>query len=87
MSMAIWKFELETTDMTGVDMPAGAKILTMQEQHGKPCIWALVDTCLPKENRVFCIHGTGHEVSSPHAKEYVGTYQLLGGVFHVFELL
>lgn len=89
MSKTIWKFELDTTDMIGVDMPIGAEILTVQEQYGKPCLWALVDAESKKENRIFCIHGTGHDVSSSHAKKYVGTYQLMDGslIFHVFELV
>jgi hypothetical protein len=74
--------------MIGVDMPIGAEILTIQEQNEKPCLWALVDTEAKKENRVFCIHGTGHEISSIKAKKYIGTYQLLDGsaIFHIFEL-
>ena len=84
----IWKFELETTDVFIVDMPIGAEILTVQEQYGKPCLWAVVDDDVEKERRAFCIHGTGHPVESPEVKKYIGTYQLMEGalIFHVFEL-
>lgn len=84
----IWKYELETMDVRVVEMPVGAEILTVQEQRGKLCLWALVDPEADKERRVFCIHGTGHPVSTVALKKYIGTYQLMEGalVFHVFEL-
>ena len=71
-----------------VEMPYGAKILTMQLQCGEPCVWALVD---PEEERIqkraFRIFGTGWDIPESPAMEYVGTYQELGGalVWHVFE--
>lgn len=84
----IWKYELETLDIFGLEMPRGAEVLTVQMQHEKPCLWALVDASEDKENRIFTIHGTGHHVSSAENKFYVGTYQLMGEdlVFHLFEL-
>lgn len=84
----IWKYELETLDLFGLDMPCGAEVLTVQMQNGKPCLWVLVDPSKYKENRTFAIHGTGHGVSNAENKKYIGTYQLMGGelVFHLFEL-
>lgn len=85
----IWKYELETLDLFGLDMPRGAEVLTVQMQKGKPCLWAVVDTGNDKENRTFAIHGTGHDVNNADSKKYIGTYQLMGGdlVFHMFELI
>ena len=87
MNNTIWKFELKTNSMISINMPIGAKILTIQEQNGKPYLWALIDSEAKKENRVFCIHGTGHIISYIEAKKYIGTYQLMNGalIFHVFE--
>ena len=85
----IWKFSIEAADLFGVDMPEGSEILSVQEQHGKPCIWALVDPGRKKVNRTFCIYGTGHPVGNVESKKFIGTFQLAGGnlVFHLFELV
>lgn len=84
----IWKFQLELADRQTVEMPSGSQILTVQLQHGKPCIWALVDTSQTgKEIRVIEIIGTGNPIPNPEDKrEYIGTFQFMGHlVFHVFE--
>jgi hypothetical protein len=80
----IWKWTL-TTECT-LDMPQGAKILTVQEQHGEPQLWALVDSNAPQERRTFRVYGTGHCCATDPG-DYIGTFQLHGGglVFHVFE--
>jgi hypothetical protein len=38
----IWKFELEVTDLQEVVMPSGAEILSVGNQDGKLCLWAMV---------------------------------------------
>ena len=92
---AIWKFTLQppaaATSMptTVIEMPEGAQILTVQVQHGQPCIWAVVDVNAPKRKYEFWIWPTGGQTDTPPlmAKEYyVGTFQLENGtlVFHVF---
>jgi hypothetical protein len=40
----IYKYTLEVTDEQEVKMPANAQILCVQVQHGRPTLWALVDT-------------------------------------------
>ena len=89
MEKTIWKFELETKDQNIIQMPKGAEILCIQEQYGKPCIWALVDPNEEKEVKTFEIFGTGHPVYCDMgiSRIYKGTYQLNSGalVFHVFE--
>ncbi len=85
----IWKYSIETTDIQLVVMPKGAQILTVQTQNGLPCLWALVDTNSPNEQRLIRTHGTGHDVFGSQNLQYIGTYQLEGGalIFHVFEEL
>ncbi len=82
----IWKFLLEVTDTQDVKMPRGARILTVDVQHGTPCLWALVDGEQPRESRHIQMYGTGHSFD-PVPSDYIGTFQLSGGslVFHVFE--
>ena len=89
MKKTIWKFELETTDKQTLKMPVGAKILTVQTQNEKPCLWALVDPNAEKEDRFIEVFGTGHPIGCDMGvdRKYISTYQLRGGslVFHVFE--
>ena len=84
MKKSIWKFPLEVTDEQKVELPIGAKPLTVQVQGDTACLWALVDTQVQKEARVIQIFGTGHRVSNEG--EYISTFQMHGGslVFHAF---
>lgn len=41
--MVIWKVELAITDMQTVSMPDGAKLLSVANQNGNLCLWAMVD--------------------------------------------
>lgn len=84
--MTIWKYELEVTDKQWVNMPEGAKILTVQIQNGRPCLWAIVNPKNKPEERVIETYGTGNPFKE-FERSYIGTYQLQGGslVFHVFE--
>lgn len=86
--MSIWKFPLEIDDKSTLEMPRGAKILCLQVQKGRPCIWAIVEVNEPLVTRRFSTYGTGQNVPYPaQLRNYVGTYQLDAGslVFHVFE--
>ena len=89
MEKTIWKFELETKNISMIQMPKEAEILCIQEQFEKPCMWVLVDPDQEKEERYFEIFRTGHPVHCDMGVErkYIGTYQLNNGalVFHVFE--
>jgi len=85
---SIYKYPFDVNDRVELLMPASAEILTVQMQHGRPCVWARVD---PKEEPgivVLRIFGTGHPIDDKNDMEYVGTFQMSGGalVFHVFEV-
>lgn len=86
--MVIWKWELKINDIQKLTMPKDAKILSVQEQNGKCCIWALCNENEVKEERNFIIYGTGHKVL-PILMNYIGTFQLFNGdlVFHLFEIV
>lgn len=86
----IFKYELEITDLAAVSMPAGAKLLCVQMQHGVPQIWALVDERRPAVARRFRVVGTGHPLAATDlvfSSAYVGSVQTHGGalIFHVFD--
>ncbi len=82
----IWKFPFQITDHQVIEMPAFSQLLTVQMQHGEPCLWALVNPDARKVDRHIIVHGTGHQVES-EAEAYVGTVQVHGGqlIFHVFD--
>ena len=87
----IYKYTIPVENSFSLELPRGAKILTVQEQHGKPQIWALVDPENSTEAREFCVVGTGHPIVDDSPKEtidYIGTFQLFGGNFigHLFEI-
>jgi len=80
----IWKWSLGPE--TIIEIPVGAKILTVQEQYGEPKLWALIDPTAAKESRRFLVYGTGHKITEENGI-YIGTFQLDNGylVFHAFE--
>jgi hypothetical protein len=92
--MKIYKYQLETTDTQRLQLPIGAKILSLQVQRGIPCILCLVnETNTEMKIRTFEIYGTGDKIPSDILNEtlykFIGTYQLQNGslVFHCFEYI
>ena len=87
--LTVWKYEITADDYITLRLPVGAKILSVQEQHGKPCMWCLVnDKETVHETRIFRFAGTGHPIKDKHTN-YIGTFQLFDGSFigHIFEVL
>ena len=81
----VYKYMLETCDEQRVTMSTGAELLTVQVQHGVPCIWARVDIdpLVPQVQRLIRMRGTGHQNANG---VYVATFQYqFGLVFHVFD--
>lgn len=83
----IWKYPITPNTSTTMSMPAGAKILSVHEQHGYVCMWALVEPKNELENRSFEVFGTGHDIVDIDM-DYLGMASLDGGslIFHVFEV-
>lgn len=84
--MKIWKWTLAIVDRQYLQMPVGAKILTVQIQNEMPQLWALCNPEAPKETRAFGIYGTGNPMPNDPG-HYIATFQINSGmlVFHVFE--
>lgn len=80
LSRTIWKYPL-AIDRNILQMPLGARVLTVQMQAGTPCLWALVWPHLETETRIFDVYGTGHPVPAA-CGDYVATVQ----DWHVFDL-
>jgi len=83
MKITIFKYPLPTSK-TKVSMPHSATILSVQLQHGIPCIWAMVDVDNDLEDREFWIFGTGH-VLPDNPGIYIGTILDGSFVWHIFE--
>lgn len=86
----IYKYQLEIKDFQEVELPSEHRILSVQNQNGTICLWAVVDdqeTSMTK--RRLTIIPTG--VPNPDLDfylgddiEYIATVQLGPLVFHVF---
>lgn len=89
----MWKFPLDFEkqgDVFCMEMPKGARVLSLQTQGGVPMLWALVDPAKTHkpEKRWFRIAGTGHPIADVDSYTFIGTFQVMSGklVFHVWEI-
>ena len=85
----IYKFPIAYIDRQEVFIPTGYKILTVKNQKGIICIWALVDVNAPSECVKIRIISTGQPIEDSDKLEYIGTVQLAFGdvVYHIFREL
>lgn len=75
-------------DVSALELPRGAKILSVAFQRDDFCMWAKVDTEAEIETRAFRVFGTGHDIPRNMGINYrfVGTAHMDNGlVFHAFE--
>ncbi len=85
MARTIWKYPLDLADdIQEIEMPAGARVVSVAMQGDSPTIWALVHPEQPLEKRHFSIHGTGHAI--PNGEGYLGACLAPPFVWHVFEV-
>lgn len=88
----VWKFTLqlsELDDIVAINMPRGAKPLSVANQNETLVLYAMVDPELPVVSREFRVAGTGHPLTNiPKMKNFLGTVLFREGslVFHVWEL-
>jgi len=94
MKQEIWKYELSDSGlMLGkhwqiVEIPKYFMFLDVQIQNNRICIWVRVDKDQAKERRKFMIYGTGVEITQKESiglHEYLGTVQLKGFEWHIFD--
>ena len=82
----IWKHPIEITDIQSVPMPAGSRLLSVQQQHGEWQGWFEVPNTLAPDAqfRVFVL-GTGNPITMDIGR-YVCTAQdsKLGAVWHFY---
>jgi len=84
----VHKFELEI-GANILEIPLGFEVLTVDEQHGKICLWAEVETKNEKHTESFTVFGTGHEIESNSGigHSYLGTvrFKHMNLVWHVYK--
>jgi len=84
--MIIWKYELAITDIQQLEIPHKGTILSVANQNGKLCLWALVNPNLVSYIRTIEIIGTGNPIDkSPVERKFIGTAVINPFVWHVFE--
>jgi len=83
MPLVVWKFEFEVIDEPEIEMPVGAKVLSVGTQRPRMiCLWAACDPKAAKERRNFHVRGTGHPLNCEGP--FIGS--VLDGpfVWHIF---
>lgn len=83
----VYKYELDEI----VSLPLRANIIRVDYDYNlKPCLWAIVDTDRPHEDRYFEMFATGQamrRLDSDHFRTYVGTvHDVNDCMWHVFEV-
>lgn len=81
----IFKYRIQFEVEQKLELPVSHEILTLQMQGDYAFIWALVDPDEVKGEFAFRIVGTGHREVLDTDK-YVGTYQVDGFVWHLFQI-
>ena len=82
----IYNYKLDVIDKQVIQLPQNAQILSVQEQHGELCLWALVEEQAETEDWTIQIIGTGNPAYHVDAGDFIGTVQARGGylVWHIF---
>lgn len=84
--MKVLKYPLKLAHSQSVDIHKGFHALSLQMQHGCPTLWAECDESAPIESVHVVIVGTGIPLpwTSARARDYLGSVQDDGYVWHVF---
>ncbi|TDH35699.1 hypothetical protein E2A64_10185 [Pseudohoeflea suaedae] len=85
MRAVIYKYPFKIDDWVDVRMPVGAEILSLQVQDGVPTIWAKVAPHQQEATRRFVVLATGETFVDALIGYYIGTIQLDGFVWHIFD--
>lgn len=84
--LKVFKYPIGSEREFAIEMPIGARVLTVQEQGMVPCLWALVDPEAAPEPVRFALRDTGDDATDVAEATYVGTFQVrhLGYVLHLW---
>ena len=89
MNKVVHKYPLHVGKVQQLEVPVGAKVLSVQVQGSSLCLWALVNADPEGRKRMIrvAVLATGQEVKeSIKDWDYVGTAMMMDGLFvwHVF---
>lgn len=82
MRIVIHKYELHAGE-TVLQLPEAADPVHLAIQHGKLCLWAMLDPLATRVSRRFLVCATGEAI--PSSTSYLGTVLESVYVWHVFE--
>lgn len=84
--ITIHKYQFQIADKVTIQMPQGARVISVQLQNGVPTMWAMVVTDMKMISHEFRVYGTGHELDTFAIQgKHLGTIQQNGLVWHIFE--
>jgi hypothetical protein len=83
--LTIWKYTLPFQNEVILQVPKQGNILTVQMQGDELVMWVVVDPKREPEERTILIRGTGHHIKDTVCPHYIGTVQVSGLVWHVFD--
>jgi len=82
----VFNYPLVLKQQQEIEMPAGAKILSVGLQSGTIQLWALEDDSMEHATVFIELYGTGHSIpTGPGQKEFIGTVTNGSLVWHIFE--
>lgn len=85
--MKVFKYPLEVRSNV-ITVPFGAQILSVGQQNGQLCLWALVETEAREVQIEITVVGTGWDIKgrlSDFVGGFLGTVQAGAFVWHVFD--
>lgn len=89
MKHCIWKYPLELEGEQSITIPRNSKILSVQTQNDKICMWIECPTISIKNNlnnnKIIYIVGTGTLFNIKENVHYVSSVQMKGYVWHIYE--
>lgn len=87
---SIYKYPININKPEPIELHEGAEVVHFdRDGNGKICIWCLVDTEKPLEEKTFVIKGTGFSIESNlwYIKSFKDTAGLTTFFWHLFEKL
>ncbi len=90
MQQTIYKYPIPVDGI--LELPKGARILSVGVQDSVPTLWAQVDRYTRDDeanNHIIEVYGTGHQIEEAGNLEFIGAAfdHRLGLVWHIFERL
>lgn len=91
MVVVIYKYALPFSLTEVIEMPEGARVISVHEQYGLVTLWMLVDPAQPPAPRAFRVVATDEELAldDDERAEPIGSVHVAAGalVYHVLELV